>query len=144
MNCYVYHICREQDRGDITKGYIGISSNPGYRWMRHKKYEKQDSHLRRAYAKYDDIIEYILVQGSRDYCLMIEEKARPVKGIGWNIEKGGSAPPIQYGPMSEAQKQKIGKANSGMNSAGWKGWWVIEGIRYLTTKEAANAHGVTP
>lgn len=143
MTCYVYHICREADKYDFSKGYIGISSNLEYRWYRHRNCN-ENPHLTNAYAKYEDIIEYVLIAGSRDYCLNLESKLRPENRIGWNLTKGGGLPPNHSGKeMSQDQKDKIGKANSGTNCANWKGWWIVENIRYETLKEVAARYNCT-
>lgn len=144
MLCYLYHICRVSDKLDFTKGYIGVSSNPNYRWERHKKYESKNTPLRRAYNKYDDLVEYLVLAGTRDYCLERERALRPTPRLGWNTVEGGGMPPSHKGKqMSDSQKSNIGKANSGTNSYGWKGWWVIDGERYTTTKEASIKFNIT-
>lgn len=143
-SCYLYHICHEKDKYNLQKGYIGISDNPAYRWMRHKKYEKKNGHLQKAYRKYTDIIEYIVLQGSREYCLYLETQLRPEKGIGWNMEKGGGDPPNLRGKViSQSQKDKIGRAQSGIKSSKWKGWWIVDGIIYNTTIEVSAFFNVT-
>lgn len=144
MSCFVYHICREQDKYDFSKGYIGVSNNPIYRWWRHEVYEKGNPHLKRAYSKYSDIIKYLIVQSSRPYCLELEKGLRPNKGIGWNIELGGGDPPNQLGKsMSISQRQNIGKANKVRQLEKTKGVWIIEGVVYLSKLDASIALGVT-
>lgn len=111
--------------------------------MRHKLYEK-DGRLKRVYAKYPDIIEYVVLEGSREYCLFIEKHLRPLPRMGWNLTEGGGDPPNQKGKiMSETQKRNIGKANSGVNGPKWKGWWIVDGVRYDTTIDVAKVYGVT-
>lgn len=144
MSCFVYHICRIQDKGDLSKGYVGVSVNPTYRWNRHKKYEKQDSPLRRAYRKYSDIIEYIVLESNEEYCYDFESKVRNQDHQGWNIVPGGYKPPNRRGiPQSEDHKSKIGIANSGSRSAMWKGYWIVNGERFITLKEVSMKYSCT-
>jgi len=143
MNCFVYHICRQQDKFDFTKGYVGISSNPSYRWQRHKLYEK-DGRLINAYRKYDDIIEYVLVEGNRKYCLDLENKLRPIARMGWNLVAGGGMPPSHKGKrMSQAQKDNISKSNSGVHGPRWKGYWIVDSEKFNTSIDVAARFGCT-
>lgn len=109
--CYLYHICRERDKGDLTKGYVGISNNPERRWQNEKW--QGNTHLKSALKKYTDIVKYVVVQGTRDFCCWLEVCWRPIENIGWNIATGGSVPPSAKGRvMSAEHKEKIGRANS--------------------------------
>lgn len=140
--CVVYHICRSGDTDDLNKGYIGISCEHEGRWGRHKAGYSGSVIVNRAYEKYDDIVERVLVIGSKEYCQEVEEKLRPSERIGWNIAKGGGMPPNLSGKvMSDEQKAKIGKSNGGQNNIRWKGYWVIDGARYESMSQAAKAVG---
>lgn len=140
---YVYHICRVPDKYNFSKGYIGISNNPEYRWLRHRKYEK-GNHLQNCYKKYNDIVEYVVVKGSRDYCLFLEQSLRPSKGIGWNQAAGGGDPPSRRGiPQSQVTKNKIGIANSGSKNLKWKGWWSVDNQLFESSSQAAKFFNVT-
>lgn len=76
-----------------AQGYIGIT-----RYGRHKrrlwehKNISQNNHLKNALNKYE-VVQDVLLVGDLDYCKQMEQKLRPVKNIGWNIEAGGSLPP---------------------------------------------------
>lgn len=140
--CVVYHICREGDVGNLEAGYIGISSEYEERWSRHKAGYSGSVIVNRAYEKYDDIVENIVVIGSKEYCQEIEGKLRPSERMGWNIARGGGLPPNLSGKvMSNEQKAKIGKSNGGQNNMKWKGYWVIDGVEYESMTIAAKAIG---
>ena len=142
-NCYLYHICRASDKYDFTKGYIGISSDPVTRWKLHRNGGNKHR-LLNAYKKYADIIEYIVVQGSRDYCLYLESVLRDSDRIGWNLVKGGGDPPNKLGiNISYEHKRKIGEANSGMRNPKWKGWIEVDGIRYESITQVSRLFNVT-
>src|ERR1035438_7782775 len=87
----------------LQEGYIGVSNNPKRRLREHKR-SKQNPHLTRAFAKYkDNMTLTILLEGSDNYCLEIEEKLRPTNQMGWNIVKGGGKPPRSEEHTSELQ-----------------------------------------
>lgn len=138
----VYHICRKADVGNFEVGYIGISGSYKERWFRHKAGYSGSQIVSRAYSKYDDIIERVLVIGSKEYCQEVESALRPSEGMGWNIAKGGGVPPNLSGKvMSPEQKAKIGKSNGGQNNTKWKGYWVIDDVKYASMNQAAKTTG---
>lgn len=138
----VYHICREADIGNFEAGYIGISGSHKERWFRHKAGYSGSLVVSRAYDKYDDIIERVLVVGSKAYCQEIEEALRPRERMGWNIAKGGGMPPNLSGKvMSDAQKAKIGQSNGGQNNTKWKGYWIVDDVKYISMSQASRAAG---
>lgn len=94
--CKMYHICREFDKFDYSKGYIGVSFHPEKRWEHHRN-RNENPHLRNSINKYQDIIYYVFIEGSEDYCYELEEELRPKKNMGWNINMGGSRPPSPKG-----------------------------------------------
>lgn len=109
----IYHICREHDIGDLSKGYIGIG-NARERIRRHKA-GCTNQHVKNAYAKYDDVTEYVVSSGSMAYCQLLEILWRPLKAMGWNCMEGGGIPPNHTGKrrspevrakMSESLKGK--------------------------------------
>ena len=112
---FLYHICRANDKGDLSVGYIGISKNPSNRWKAHKR--GGNKLLLSAYSKYDDIIEYIVCKGSLEDMLIMEKKLRPNKKIGWNIAIGGGLPPknsFRGMKHSEKTKEKISASRKGL------------------------------
>lgn len=116
---YIYHIRRQGDANDFSKGYIGISYNPKRRLREHRS--GQNPHLTAAFSKYNDIEMVIISQGTREEMLEMEVWLRPNKKMGWNCEKGGGNPPIFTGEdhylfgksHSEESKRKISEANEG-------------------------------
>lgn len=86
---YIYHICRSSDKGDFTKGYIGITKRkPSIRWLEHRLQGK-NAKLKRAYELFDDIIEYVISKGTESYCRWLESSWRPFHNMGWNNCSGG-------------------------------------------------------
>lgn len=138
----VYHICREADIGNFSVGYIGITQNTTERWYNHKIGWSGSQLVNRAYKKYDDIVESVVLTGSKELCLYTEMQLRPDKRIGWNLTEGGGLPPNLSGKiMSQEQKDKIGKSNSGQANFKWKGYWVIDGVKYVSMNEASRKLG---
>lgn len=86
--CYMYHICKPEDKYDFTKGYIGISTKPSKRW---RSGYKQNPHLKSAFKKHDTI-KYVFLFGTEKECLHKERILRPHKNMGWNIAAGGGKP----------------------------------------------------
>lgn len=87
----LYHICRQSDKFDFTKGYIGVSKSVIKRFEEHKK--GTNMHLKYALEKYNDIIMYVISKGTQEEVLSQELLLRPEDDIGWNIVKGGGYPP---------------------------------------------------
>jgi hypothetical protein len=128
-NTCVYWIGLPNHTSIFEEGYIGISSRLKDRWNRHKQ-KTQNKHLKNAIVKYgwDALIKKVILIAKNDYCLEIENKLRPHKNIGWNIEVGGGKPPAQVNsggfkkgmtpwnkgiPMSEESKAKVSAAKIG-------------------------------
>lgn len=134
MTCHVYHISRRSSLGDLSDGYVGVSSDPEYRWMRHIRYEK-NSRIKRAYEKYDDVEIRIISSGSREFCFALEAMLRPSPRMGWNLVPGGGNPPCHKGkPRSKEHSQKIKKARQLYV-------WVVEGVEFDSQQEAADKTG---
>jgi group I intron endonuclease len=101
------------------QGYIGVSKNPINRLWEHHNDVKKNNHcnpyLSRIIKKYSQsIIQTIIFEGEETDCYQYEELLRPVKHIGWNINKGGSCPPSAAGrKLSDEHKRKIGEGNTG-------------------------------
>lgn len=139
---FVYHICREADVGNYSEGYIGITQNPKERWYNHKVGCSGSVIVNRAYKKYDDIIESIVLEGSKELCLYTEMTLRPTTRQGWNLTEGGGMPPSHKGlKRTEEHKRKMGDAQRGKLAHGWKGYWVIDGVPYESMNQASTALG---
>ncbi|CAL9990505.1 homing endonuclease [Vibrio phage D69] len=89
---YLYHIRRNTDSDDLSKGYVGISYRPTERFKQHLR-GGCNIHLDNALAKYDDVEMVIVDSGTRDDMLTKEAFLRPDKGMGWNMAAGGCVPP---------------------------------------------------
>jgi hypothetical protein len=98
---FVYWLHREVDTDHNTQGYVGVSKNPGGRYLGYLKFAEgsrsgDSSNNRRlisAIRKYDDVVCDMLYMGDRESCLLVEEMLRPEDNIGWNFTKGGGHPP---------------------------------------------------
>jgi hypothetical protein len=78
-----------------------------------KKGKHYNTILVRAYLKYK-LSMVIIAEGTTKEMLRLEKKLRSKRNIGWNIAIGGGLPPSNKGiSMSQAQKDKISKANKG-------------------------------
>jgi group I intron endonuclease len=116
---YVYWLHLPEHSDMHSQGYIGVSKNPSQRLWTHRNDAKKDNHcniyLSRIFKKYSDqLIQTIVFEGEKDVCYTYEECIRPVKHIGWNINKGGICPPSTLGKvLSTEHKEKISKSNTG-------------------------------
>jgi len=122
---YLYHIRRDMDSGDFSKGYIGVSKNSEQRYYHHKI--KPNVCLKEAFSQYNDINMEVICAGLMIDMLQMEKKLRPCNHIGWNILKGGGIPP----------KPKYGYKKKAVNE-----WYTPKGV-FRTAKEAGDVYGVT-
>ncbi len=118
MKSCVYWI-HTAEQTDVTKeGYIGVAANGAQkRFREHKCAARKGSKLpiHNAIRKYGDKLIYeTVLLGSPEYCLLIEEKLRPLPDIGYNVSVGGVS--VNLGrrvseetrkKMSDWQKGKI-------------------------------------
>lgn len=104
-NYYIYWLYLENIHTDmLSEGYIGVSKNPKQRFKGHIN-KTQNAHLKNAILKYKNNIKMkILLCGYKEYCFKLEEKLRPHEQIGWNINKGGTAPPINKKGKGKGKK----------------------------------------
>ncbi|KJR15256.1 hypothetical protein [Vibrio parahaemolyticus] len=108
--CFLYHIRRDIHDNLLEEGYIGVSNDPYYRFLSHKRdLKRQNPHLSRALQIYPDINMVLINKGTREEMLNKEYELRPHKKIGWNIECGGGMPPSHSGfkikPESIAKRE---------------------------------------
>jgi hypothetical protein len=96
----VYWI-RTEHHNDITcQGYIGVAKNATKRWWSHKWALKANRHenpiLSNAVKKHgwDSLVKEVVLIGEEVYCYEIEAKLRPSEHVGWNVNIGGTKPPI--------------------------------------------------
>ncbi len=162
--CYLYHIRRRCDAGDLKKGYVGISFCPEERWKQHKR-RKSNPHLSNALDKYEDVEMQVITSGSRSEMLRLETYLRPGDSIGWNTCAGGGDPPDSSsywkGRVRTAEHQKnlskalIGRKTSQktrelLSAAGsehknpaWTGVFWSDGQFFLTKQLASVQLGVS-
>ncbi len=130
----LYHVCREADKYDFSRGDIGVTNRSIPE--RFREYAKEgNKHLKHALVKYPDIIHYALVIGEEKYILSLEEKLRPSDGIGWNIVKGGGKPPV--GKSTGPRPAIRGKGNYQ-----FKGLFVTPAGTFTSSVAAAKANGL--
>ena len=97
----VYWIKAPHHSDMFSEGYIGVSKNAENRWKYgHHWAFKQGRHdnpiLVNAVNKYgwDSLVKQVVLVADEEYCYDIESKLRPSESIGWNINVGGTKPPI--------------------------------------------------
>ncbi len=127
--CNVYWVRQAEHTDIFSQGYVGITNNFTKRMEGHKN-RPQNGHFRNVINKYgwDNLVKEVVVIAEEDYCLDVETKLRPEKGIGWNIAIGGGKPPVNRWslgtkgvvkawnkgiPMSEESKQKLSNSLKG-------------------------------
>jgi hypothetical protein len=102
---YLYHICRESDKDDFSQGYVGITKRkPESRWKEHRKNKSW-------YNDYQDIIEYVILEGTAKEIKEKEQELRPYPNMGWNktagnIELPFSHPAAKYAKYGKCKKNK--------------------------------------
>lgn len=135
----VYHICKPEDEGDYSKGYIGVTDNFEARMDRHFAGYSGAPVLARAVKKYGELSCAVIFSGSREEMLCVEEYYRPFPGIGWNIVAGGGNPPNHKGvPKTQSHKDKISAANRLAKSSGT---WIVRGQAFSSCIDAAREMG---
>jgi hypothetical protein len=116
----VYWIHLKEHTDIFNQGYIGVSTKFKDRARRHKnkllKNKHENKHLQNACDLYDirNLIWDIVLISKEDYCYKIENKLRPNKNIGWNLEKGGIKAPDTTGRvLTDGHKEKLSKSLRG-------------------------------
>lgn len=111
--CEVYWIRRAIHSDVMTEGYVGITTCGFSKRMReHKRHAKRGvTHpLYSAMRKHEDFVSSVILKGSLEYCLFIENKLRPEFNIGYNLKPGGQQSMLGYKHTPES-RQKITEAN---------------------------------
>ena len=97
----VYWIKAPHHSDMFSEGYIGVSKKAENRWKYgHLWAFKQSRHnnpiLVNAINKYgwDNLVKQVVLVADEQYCYDIENKLRPSEKIGWNINVGGTKPPV--------------------------------------------------
>lgn len=115
---FVYWIRLPEHVDITTQGYVGITElDVVHRLKLHKKAKPRKGMkptvIMRALAKHKEcIVMDTILEGSRDYCLLIENKLRPERGIGWNIAIGGRAPALGV-KFSDSTRKKLSDFQKG-------------------------------
>lgn len=115
--CFVYWIHLPSHSDLTSEGYIGITTTTvDKRFKDHTsaaKTTKFNYPIHNAIKKYgDDLIVTTLIEGSLEYCQLMELKLRPSEKIGWNLTKGGGFPIDMTGRRhTEEAKKKISEAS---------------------------------
>jgi hypothetical protein len=114
---YIYWIRRESHSDITTQGYVGFTTQTvAARFQQHRYYYENGicSHypVYRAMGKYDDLIITPVVEGSVEYCLMLEKALRPEEAMGWNIRKGGGFVAFNKNTSDET-RAKLSKSGKG-------------------------------
>lgn len=112
---FVYWIHLPEHTDITSQGYIGITSTSvSQRFGEHLRSAK--SPTKRKYVVHNALLKYhnkvcvsTLIEGSLDYCLLMEERLRPTKNLGWNIGVGGGS--TQAGAKrTEEERNKMSAA----------------------------------
>lgn len=111
----VYWI-RLPDHDNIaTQGYVGITClGVDQRFKLHKQAKprngRKPTRIMNCIKKYGDrLICETVLEGSREYCLFIENKLRSSENIGWNLAIGGVAPHLGKKMSEESIKKSADK-----------------------------------
>lgn len=97
----VYWIHNIQMSDPTTQGYVGVTNNIQRRVANHlsklKNEHHENIHFQRAYNIDDELTIDVIFEGSEIECYAKEQELRPERGIGWNINVGGTKPPTKVG-----------------------------------------------
>lgn len=122
--CWVYWIHLKEHTDITTNGYVGITTlGVADRYARHisaaRRVHKtgRRSIISHVILKYgSDLIVTTLLEGSQEYCQLIENKLRPSAQIAWNIAPGGSG--TRAGMKNTPEHvEKVATANRGRKKA---------------------------
>lgn len=138
----LYHICKLEDEGDLTKGYIGISDNVESRLDYHFM-GFGSSAIRCALAKFKELSFSVVYEGDRESCLLLEEMLRPEDRMGWNLVKGGGDPPLHTGPRKESWGKHLSESVRKVKREKNAHVWICDGLSFLSKLEAAEYFGVS-
>lgn len=114
---FVYWIHLPEHKDLMSEGYIGFTNKTvEERYKGHLKEARSSRSVGLNYPIYNALRKYkgevivtTLLEGSKDYCLMIEEKLRPNPKIGWNLTRGGNVGKLGK-EFSDETRAKISEA----------------------------------
>lgn len=121
---FLYHLHHEQDKGDYSKGYIGVTVCCKARLQGHRG-SKDNPKIVQARSEGELFMDKV-AKGTKKQMLKLEAKLRPKPDMGWNRAPGGgsSANGRANGlsrlgkprkPHSEETKAKIAASMKGKN-----------------------------
>lgn len=91
----VYWIHLPEHTDMFSQGYIGVSQHSAsFRFKQHLSKAKNGGKLKIhcAILKHKDITFSTVLEGSSEYCYIVERELRPVAETGWNLAVGGEVP----------------------------------------------------
>jgi predicted GIY-YIG superfamily endonuclease len=100
----LYWIKYPEHQDPLTEGYIGITSQTIEKRFSDHKHNNKNKHLKNRCRQNN--VEIICLEDNleKEEARTIEEKYRPFKNIGWNINKGGDLPPSRKGKSNPSIK----------------------------------------
>lgn len=131
---FVYHI-RKVGNENLSEGYVGVTVDVEARLYGHKKdakTQRRGKELAELVLGEHEVV--IIMEGSREDCLLKEKQLRPLAGIGLNIAAGGS----QRGGCAwagkkrpeHAEKMRLAlKGNAHGNKSVYAGGFIFESRR---------------
>ena len=108
---HLYHLHFEED-DNLSNGYIGVCFDHSKRKYTHFNKPVNDV-VREAFASGKKILFTILLKSTKDYCLEMEHKLRPLPNMGWNVKSGGNNSCFPTDIKQLMSKKKIGNTNVG-------------------------------
>jgi group I intron endonuclease len=120
----VYWIRAPHHTDIFTEGYVGVTTQTAEkRFDKHVKDAKRGSELavHQAIRKYGDKITVeVVIEGSEDYCYLMENKLRPEPHIGYNIAMGGNVSCTTGRKHTEESKRKMARCGEDHHAFGKK------------------------
>jgi predicted GIY-YIG superfamily endonuclease len=109
MSTYLYWIRLESHTDITSEGYVGITNDFTKRMLKHSRCDDGSEILYNAIKKYgwENLIKTIMLEGSEEYGLDMENKLRPSERIGWNIAIGGGKPPTKSGNDNPSRNPEV-------------------------------------
>ena len=112
---YVYWLHTANQNDPYRDGYVGVTTNPNRRLYEHR-HRSENPILKNVFNKHYVVIDILFI-GEYNFCYEVEQLYRPKELIGWNINKGGFAPPDITG-IKRSEKTRMLMSQ---NNVGFKG-----------------------
>lgn len=122
---FVYWIKLKTDTNLLEDGYVGVTvKTVAKRFSEHLRSTGRGSDLcvHRALRKHCCGVEVVtLLEGSEEYCYLMESRLRPRPGVGWNMNAGGNDAPRTGVKLPENVREKLRHNNLGKTlSESWR------------------------